>query len=121
METAPKLKKKAGRNRTLTLSNDEQKCYFHKCLNCDYLNNHEPVLDVTICGDVFDCLPKLQHGSIDLLIVDPPYNLTKDYHGNRFKESDNETYESFTRKWIELCLPLLKKDDSVYVLSLIHI
>lgn len=115
MENSQATKKRAGRNRTLTLSDSEKRSCLNKCIDTNYLNDHEPTYDVTINGDVFTCLPKLQNESIDLLIVDPPYNLSKDYHGNKFNESDNETYEEFTRKWIELCLPLLKRDASVYV------
>ena len=50
-----------------------------------------------------------------MLIVDPPYNLTKNYGGNVFKAMDARNYADFTRGWIEACLPLLKPTASVYV------
>ncbi len=115
MEISQETKKRAGRNRTLTLSDNDKQRFLKKCIDTNYLNDHELACDVTINGDVFSCLPKLRSESIDLLIVDPPYNLSKDYHGNKFRESDNDTYEEFTKKWIELCIPLLKRDASVYV------
>lgn len=115
MIKSSETKTRASRNRTLTLTNEEENHYFTKCFTlADFAQNNE-LKDITICGDVFECLPKLQEGSIDLLIVDPPYNLTKDFHGNKFKESESRSYENFTRKWIELCLPLLKPTSSIYV------
>ena len=52
---------------------------------------------------------------IDLLIVDPPYNIDKDFHGNKFKKSADIIYEEYTKEWIEKILPLLKSTASVYV------
>ena len=54
-------------------------------------------------------------GFADLLIVDPPYNLSKDFHGSRFARTSDAEYEAYTLRWLELCLPLLKADASVYV------
>ena len=35
---------------------------------------------------------------IDLLIVDPPYNIDKDFHGNKFKKSADIIYEEYTKE-----------------------
>ena len=52
---------------------------------------------------------------MDLLIADPPYNLTKHYHGNTFSKKDTSEYEIYTRKWVEAVYPLLKDNASMYV------
>ena len=81
----------------------------------------EPVQDVsaiinrTICGDTFVTLPLLPEKCVDLLIADPPYNLTKHYHGNTFSKKDASEYEIYTRKWVEAVYPLLKDNASMYV------
>lgn len=49
------------------------------------------------------------------MIVDPPYNLTKNFSGGGFRRTTDANYAAFTRAWIELLLPLLKPDASVYV------
>ncbi len=49
------------------------------------------------------------------MIVDPPYNIDKDFHGNKFKKSADGIYEEYTKAWIERVLPLLKNTASVYV------
>ena len=70
----------------------------------------------TICGDTFAgrAAPAARLFA-DLLIVDPPYNLTKDFSGGGFRRTTDANYAAFTRAWIELLLPLLKPDASVYV------
>ena len=50
-----------------------------------------------------------------MLIVDPPYNLDKDFHGNKFKETSGEIYEEYTENWIKLVKPVLKKNATIYV------
>lgn len=108
-------KKRAGRNRTLTLTEEEERAFRARGLSLESPAELHSILDKTIIGDAFGLLGYLPLKSIDLLIVDPPYNLSKDFHGNAFKVSSAEDYAAFTRKWIELCLPLLKDEASVYV------
>ena len=40
---------------------------------------------------------------------------TKDFSGGGFRRTTDANYAAFTRAWIELLLPLLKPDASVYV------
>ena len=47
--------------------------------------------------------------------MDPPYNLAKDYHGNKFNAVGREEYREYTIKWVREVLPLLKKTASIYV------
>lgn len=108
-------KKRAGRNRTLTLTEEEERVFKARGLSLESPAELDGILDKTIIGDTFELLGYLPVKSIDLLIVDPPYNLSKDFHGNAFKVASAEDYAAFTRKWIELCLPLLKDEASVYV------
>ncbi len=71
--------------------------------------------NVVVCGDTFDALSSIEENSVDLLIVDPPYNLSKEYDGNAFSKMSAANYAAFTQKWIEAVLPLLKKTASIYV------
>lgn len=72
-------------------------------------------LNKTIIGDTFSALKKLDDKTVDLLIVDPPYNIDKYFHGNSFKKTDDRAYEEYTEKWIAAVLPKLKPTASVYV------
>lgn len=106
---------KAARNKTMELTAEEGAEYLARCLRPTGPLSLPEVLNRTLCGDSFEILPLLPRGFADLLIVDPPYNLTKDFHGSRFSRTDDKEYEAYTQRWLSLCLPLLKPDASVYV------
>ena len=71
----------------------------------------------TILGDSFEVVPLLPRRCVDLLIVDPPYNLTKDFGDSTFKRRPTVAYEEWLRSWVSLIAPLLKPTGSVYVCS----
>lgn len=107
------MKVKSNRNKTIDFSLEEGK---------DYLSETVCVEDVEslplnkIClGDTFEGLKKLKDKSVDLLIVDPPYNLDKNFHGNKFKKKDDEWYREYTTSWINAVKPKLKDSASIYV------
>ena len=106
---------KAGRNKTIDISVYEGKAYLCQCLGKDALLEGTAFVDKTICGDTFEILPLLPEKFVDLLIADPPYNLDKDFNGNKFKQMDDETYAAYTDSWLKSVLPLLKENASVYV------
>ena len=108
-------KKKSPRNRTIDTPLSEGAGYLARCLRPDRPFAQEDVLDRTICGDFFAAAPLLPRECADLIIADPPYNLTKDFGGATFSRRSEEEYESFTRRWIESVLPLLKKNGTMYV------
>lgn len=64
--------------------------------------------------DCFDFLSKIDNASIDLAVIDPPYNMSK---------ADWDTFDSqkdfldFTHKWIDALLPKLKSSGSFYVFN----
>ncbi len=59
----------------------------------------------------------LPRKSVDLLIVDPPYNLTKSFNGSTFKKRSSSEYEAWLHSWIKLAVPVLKPTASVYICS----
>ena len=106
---------KAARNKTMETTAEEGAEYLARCLRPTGPLSLPEVLNRTLCGDSFEILPLLPRGFADLLIVDPPYNLTKDFHGSRFSRTSDGEYEAYTQRWLSLCLPLLKPDASVYI------
>lgn len=106
---------KAGRNKTIDLSIEEGACYLDKCISAATPKTIEEIIDRTIIGDAFEVLPKLPKQFVDLLIVDPPYNLDKDFHGQKFKRKTDDLYEEYTESWIQAVLPHLKDNASIYV------
>lgn len=106
---------KAKRNKTIDITVDEGRKYLERCIAVDRQVVLSEVLDHTIHGDLFSIAPYLPEKCVDLLIADPPYNLDKSFHGNRFKKTSDENYEAYTERWIQAILPLLKENASVYV------
>lgn len=106
---------KAERNKTIDIKAEEGGVYLKRCISVSEKKNVSDILDKTICGDTFKTLKNLPSDFVDLLIVDPPYNLDKDFSGNKFKKTTDEQYANYTNEWIALVKPLLKKTASVYV------
>jgi site-specific DNA-methyltransferase (adenine-specific) len=73
------------------------------------------VKNVVIRGDAFQLLTKLPTAKFDLLFADPPYNLTKSFGAENFRETTDEAYEAWLDSWLRLCVPLLKPTASVYI------
>ena len=107
---------KSERNKTIDLGVDEGREYLDRCVTVTEPAALADVLDKTILGDSFEVLPRLPRESVDLLIVDPPYNLDKAFAPDAgFTRMTDEAYAAYTERWIALVKPLLKPDASVYV------
>ena len=109
-------KKKAPRNRTITIS-DEERVLLKKRLfypkNCKIL--HAEILNKTICSDLFHILDLLPDEFADLLIIDPPYNLDKNFNGFKFSRSDDLKYLDYLKSWFPKILKTVKQNGSIYI------
>lgn len=106
---------KAGRNKTIDLTVEEGARYLERCLTINGKQTIDDIIDKTILGDTFNVLSQLPKSFVDLLIVDPPYNLDKNFHGNKFKKLSDDLYEDYTESWVNLITPLLKENATIYV------
>src|SRR5690606_37855520 len=68
-----------------------------------------------IKGNLFDVLGILPDNFIDLLIIDPPYNLQKKFNSSEFKEMNEEEYSEWIDSWLSKMVRLLKVKASVYI------
>jgi site-specific DNA-methyltransferase (adenine-specific) len=105
-------KQRAPRNRTLDLSAEEIEIYRKQLIFQDDLHNFQNKI---VCGDAFEILPKLPEKSFDLLFADPPYNLTKNFGENSFKQTSLDEYETWLEAWLKDCASVLKETASVYI------
>ena len=108
-------KAKAPRNRTTVLSTAERKHYSKLLLSLKQVVDLDDVLGRTIHQDLYQALPYLPPNSVDLLIVDPPYNLTKDFNGRQFNKKSLDDYENWLESWLEQLIPILKPNASLYI------
>lgn len=108
-------KKRAPRNRTLTLTKDDYNQLSSRLLLAENIQSPHNLKNTTIKGDINNVLPYLPTNKIDLLIIDPPYNLTKIYNGKKFNSMKTEDYEVWFESWFLPLLDCLKPTASVYV------
>ena len=114
MPTMPK--QKAPRNKTIDTPVSAGAEYLARCIQVNQsLTDLSAITDKTILGDTFSVCPLLPRESVDLIIADPPYNLTKSFHSSTFAKKKTADYEAYTRQWLSLVNPLLKRDGSIYV------
>lgn len=107
---------KSPRNKTIELSQEEILYYSGKCQKPS-LQSEIDCNNTIFNGDILQSLNNIRNNSIDLLVVDPPYNLRKTFGKTQFKDMSSQSYKNYTQKWIEACLPKLKKTASIYVCS----
>lgn len=109
-------KVKAGRNKTIDISLEEGASYLERCVRPEKkAENIDAVINKTLIGDMQRICELLPEKSVDLIIADPPYNLTKTFNGTTFGKMGAADYESYTRRWLGAVKPLLKDGGSVYV------
>lgn len=69
----------------------------------------------TINQDLFEVLDWLPPSFVDLLFIDPPYNLTKSFNTRTFRERSSEEYQAWLETWLPQILNTLKPTGSVYI------
>ena len=106
---------KSPRNKTIDFSEQEGAAWLARCVAVSAPVGTADITDKTICGDTFSVLPFLPRACADLIIADPPYNLSKTYGDTRFGRRSQESYRAYTERWLALTVPLLKPTGSLYL------
>lgn len=71
-----------------------------------------------INGDIFDGLSKIENGSADLIFIDPPYNLKKQYADEiSDKWETDDQYIIWVYKWLDLAIDKLSPHGSLYIMN----
>ena len=106
-------KERAPRNRTINLTEQEIEIYRRRIVYSE--TNLKDFQNKIVCGDAFEILKRLPENSFDLMFADPPYNLTKNFGENSFRQTSLEDYENWLDSWLKETVRLLKPTASVYV------
>src|SRR5688500_11181470 len=77
---------RAPRNRTLTLSASEKPALARQLLRAPLPTGVAALTDRVVWGDFIELMPQLPKSFVDLLILDPPYNLNKRFGAESFSE-----------------------------------
>ncbi|MHB8262320.1 MAG: DNA-methyltransferase [Acidimicrobiales bacterium] len=108
-------KSRAPRNRTLELTASDIPGIEKRLVVLDRKASLEDITNKTIAQDMNAAAPFLPDQFVDLLIIDPPYNLNKTFNGNSFKEMDARDYVEWVDAWMRQLVRLLKPNASIYV------
>jgi len=106
---------RAPRNRTLTLSVAERSRFQGRLLTLTGPADAIDLEDRVVNQDFFRVLKWLPDHFVDLLFLDPPYNLTKSFNGNVFRERSTADYATWLESWLPQLLRTLKPEASVYL------
>ena len=106
---------KAPRNKTLELTPKEIKAYAQKAIKLNFKASLDYVKNKIIHQDTLKTLDYLPDESVDLIIADPPYNLTKVFGNSVFKERDFDEYKKWLDKWLKKLPRILKENGSLYI------
>ena len=117
LDQEEKMKKRAPRNRTLTCTEAELASLSTDLLRLTEPANPELLTNRIVNQDLDHMLPFLPAGFVDLLILDPPYNLTKNYNGHVFRSREAEDYIAWFGRILSSLLPLLRPKASLYICS----
>lgn len=109
------MKERAPRNRTLTINPNERDVLLAQTICLSGPSTSIEIEDKLIHQDLFSCIDHLPDQFIDLMIVDPPYNLNKKFGNSTFTKSSSMSYEEWLESWMRKLKRCIKNDASIYV------
>ena len=108
-------KHRAPRNRTITMDDADMIRLKKLLISLDNPITLSEIENKTIHQDIFEALDYLPDSFVDLVFVDPPYNLNKTFNATSFKEMESEKYEQWLESWISKLIRILKPNSSIYI------
>lgn len=108
-------KQRSKNNRTLSVSSDEIPILQKYITKKEQLSNVLNFEDLLINGDLMDVIDNIPNEIADVIIIDPPYNLTKNFNGLTFSARSNQEYENYLRTWFHKVCCKLKPNGSMYL------
>jgi len=106
---------RASRNRTITVSQEESEQLQSQLLTLRCLQQGANYLDHIICSDMMKALEQIPDEVADLIIVDPPYNLSKNFGQSSFRQMSDADYETYLRSWMQGVCRKLKPTGTLYL------
>lgn len=108
---------RAPRNRTLSCTTDERARLSRDIMRLEGPVHCRDLEGRLVGGDFFEVAEYFPPEFVDLLILDPPYNLTKSFNGTRFRKRTGDQYGRWFADLIDRLLPMMKPEGTVYVCS----
>lgn len=114
MKKLPPAKRNSIRNQTLRLSEDDRHRLGVDLLALPDSNPALPPVGVA-CEDSNEWASQIPVGSVDLLFLDPPYNLTREFGATTFRKTSIEKYSRWLDEVVQRWLPALTGTATVYI------
>ncbi len=108
-------KKRSTKNHTIHLSKKEEGHFSKNLVKLKSKCAVGDILNKTINQNLFDVLKLLPKNFVDLLFIDPPYNLTKSFNKVYFKEKSIAEYSEWIDSFISQLIRTLRPTASIYI------
>jgi site-specific DNA-methyltransferase (adenine-specific) len=108
---------KHSRNKTIRLSVKDEILWAKKADKAAVLQTPDECNNKILWQDSLRALNYLPDAFVDLMVVDPPYNLTKNFGKKIFRQREDEEYGKWLDKWLSKTVRLLKDNASIYICS----
>ena len=111
------MKQRASNNRTLVIQDDERPALRASLKTIDDLRQDQlwSWLDAIICADMMEAVRWIPDEMAALIILDPPYNLSRNFGETTFVARKEEAYEEYLRSWMHAVCQKLKPSGSLYL------
>ena len=109
------IKEPAPRNKTIRITNEDLETFGKRPINLKSNITLDNLINKTINQDIFKIIKYMPNCFIDLLFIDPPYNMNKKFGVAKFKESSVEKYTEWLDNLISELNRCLKPTASIYI------
>lgn len=106
-------KQRAPRNRTLVLTEEDRGTLASRLVPAADVG--PDLVDRTVLGDCLEVAGRLPRATVDLLVLDPPYNLNKRFGDTTFTRRAVDDYTTWLGRVLDAFLPALKPTATVYI------
>lgn len=79
------------------------------------ISEETDIVNRTLNGDILKMIEFVPDNFADLIIIDPPYNLSKNFNGMKFASRSQENYDEYLSEWFPLVCKKLKSTGSLYM------
>ncbi|MBI1789548.1 MAG: site-specific DNA-methyltransferase [Acidobacteria bacterium] len=101
----------------MTLAEHDRATFIRRLVALDGPASLDAIENRTVRADLFGVADYLPDSFVDLLFVDPPYNLDKSFNGTPFREVPVVEYRRWIESWLTRLIRCLKPTASIYICS----
>lgn len=108
-------KVRSNRNKTLVIKSENISKLKSRVVTHNKLKSGCEIINKTINDDLLLALDFIPDDFANLIIIDPPYNLSKNFNGMKFNSRSADSYEEYLSSWFPAICKKLKHDGSLYM------